>query len=176
MTALVYTGVGSRRATQEALALASKLAFCLTHHGLTLRSGGAAGMDIAFEAGCRARMADYDRAIRRTGLLEVYRPDDAQPWCYEEVKKHLDPGVSLKGMRPFVAGLLARNMQQVLGRDGKHPSMFVLYWTPVPDGTSRDAGGTRYAVRCAKAHGIPTLNLLDQSFEAALDWASDHVS
>lgn len=175
MTSLVYTGIGSRRAPKSALDLAGRLAFCLTHHGLTLRTGGAEGMDTAFEEGCRARMADT-KAIRRTGLLEVFRPEDSQRWCHEEVKRHLDPGVSLQDMSPFVAGLLARNMQQVLGHDGKVPSMFVLYWTPTPDGTSLRAGGTRYAVRCAKAHGIPTLNLLDTTFEAALDWASDHVS
>ena len=35
----------------------------------------------------------------------------------EEVKRHLDP-VS-QDMSPFVAGLLARNMQQVLGHDGR---------------------------------------------------------
>lgn len=173
---LVYTGIGSREAPDTALQVAYKLAFYLAHHGLTLRSGGAVGMDTAFATGATNRMGlTQGHYPRRDGLLEVFRPEDAQPWCYEEVSKHLDPGSTLDRMRPFVAGLLARNMQQVLGRDGAAKSAFVLYWTPVADGTARNAGGTRYAVRCAKAHGVPSLNLLNTSFQAALEWASEHT-
>ncbi len=174
----IYTGIGASETPTSALPTLNKLGFFLAVRGLVLRSGGAAGADSAFEAGARAGLA---AVAERTGRpapdqLEIFRPEDVQPWCLEELVNHLDPGVRLATMRPFVRGLLARDMQQVLGRDGKRPSLFVLYWTQTLDGTDRRAGGTRYAVRCAQAHGIPTLNVLDTDFSAAYAWAAGYIA
>lgn len=172
MGGTAYTGIGSRRASVEAFQLAHKLAFYLANHGLRLRSGGATGMDTAFENGHRAYFAAKSR---EPANLEVYRPFAVPAWCYAEVANYLDPGVSLAGMRPGVRDLLARNMQQVLGVDGQTPSRFVLYWTAERDGRSPKAGGTRYAVRCAEAHGVATLNLLDSDFTSVLSWVVDQL-
>lgn len=171
----VYTGIGSRETPREALAILHRLGFYLGASGLILRSGGAKGADSAFEAGARAGIEAAAARANTTPpahLIEVFRPEDVLPWCYKELEEHLDPGVSQQSMAPVVRGLLARNMQQVLGRHGDSPSAFVLYWSKMSDGTHHRGGGTRYAVRCAQAHGIPTLNLLDTDFSAAFAWAT----
>ena len=80
-TSLVYTGIGSRRAPKSALDLAGRLPAHLTHHGLTLRTGGA-GAWMGQPSRRAAAPALWDtKAIHRTGLLEVFRPRTPQRWC-----------------------------------------------------------------------------------------------
>lgn len=161
-----YTGIGSREISPDGYELARQLGFYLAAKGLRLRSGGAVGADSAFAEGA---------GLKRPDLRDIFLPRAVPAWCYEEVAHYLDPGVSLVSMRPHVQALLARNMQQVLGRDGGVKSTFLLYWTPVQDGTAANAGGTRYAVRAARAHCIPTLNILDSDLSSVVAWVSDYL-
>lgn len=158
-----YTGIGASEPSDAGYSFGHKLAFYLAKHGFRLRSGGARGMDTAWALGAGLVTKDS----------EIFLPQSVPAWCYEEVVNYLDPGCSLSTMRPVVRDLLARNMQQVLGRDGNAKSMFVLYWTKTLDGADKNAGGTRYAVRCAKAHGIPTLNILDSDLSSVLAWVTN---
>lgn len=146
----IYTGIGSRAAPERALKRARLIAERLRLLGWLLRSGGAVGMDSAFERGAHP-------------AKEIYRPGVA---CEQEARKLFDEEVrplagvcSLSRMRPAVAALLARNMPQVLGLTLDTPSRAVLCWTPSDDYRSPVAGGTRYACLLAQSRGIPIFNL-----------------
>ena len=166
MTAVCYTGIGSREISPDGYELARQLGFYLAVKGLRLRSGGAIGADTAFAEGA---------GLKRPDLRDIFLPRGVPAWAYREIVHYLDSGVFLSFMRPNTQALLARNMQQVLGREGDAKSAFLLYWAPVPDGTANDAGGTRYAVRCAVAHRVPTLNILDSDLSSVIAWVSDYL-
>lgn len=146
---LPFTGIGSRETPSSMLVFMKALGAWFAQRGFTLRSGGAIGADRAFEAG-------HMRYAPPT-LREIYRPLAVPTWAYTEAEKYLD--WSWARWADTTRALIARNMQQILGRDGDSPTRFVLYWTANDDGASPQSGGTRYAVRCAHAHNIPTLNL-----------------
>jgi hypothetical protein len=137
-----YTGVGSRKTPILILKELVNIARRLDETGHILRSGGAAGADYAFDVGAKSK--------------EIYGTANVPDWCFTEVKKYLLPNKpSFNLMKPYIQKLLARNMMQVLGRDGKTPSEFLVCWTPL--GT--EDGGTGYAIRCARAHGVKIYNL-----------------
>lgn len=152
-----YAGIGSRETPERVLNQMNAIAILLQQEGWTLRSGGAAGADTAFELGAGvhkeifyARDAD-DAAIE---LAAKYHP--AWHRCSPTAKK-----------------LLARNGYQILGRDLKTPSQFVVCWTK--DGGA--SGGTGQAIRVAEAYGIPVFNLQRasadgklHSFLTSLEW------
>jgi len=139
-----YAGIGSRETPATVQETMGKIAKWLADHGFTLTSGHAEGADLAFE--------------RSAGTAkEIYLAKDAEEWCYKEVSKYLDPGMDLGRMRQYVRDLIARNMKQILGKEGHQWVEFVVCWTP----NAGDVGGTRYAIRCAKAHGIPVYNIAD---------------
>ena len=141
-----YAGIGSRKAPVDTLREMRAIAMDLSELDWTLRSGGAEGSDRAFEWGAEKK--------------EIFKVQDAQPWCYEMVKKYLP--TDRKGFdnwKPYVQGLLARNMQQLFGRDGKTPVEFVVCWTPTNVYTDSSSGGTAYAIRAALDQGIPVYNL-----------------
>jgi len=134
-----YAGIGSRETPVVVLSKMTDIARELK--ALNLRSGGAKGADSAFELGATHKQIFYVR--------------DAKPWCYDLVQNYLPAGYQWSRMKPFVQGLLARNMMQILGPNGDDPSLFVIAWTK--DG--KDSGGSGYALRCAAAHNIPIFNL-----------------
>jgi hypothetical protein len=142
-----YTGIGSRQTPREVIQELWHISWRLYELGYTLRSGGAQGADTAF--------AD---PLPPDGKV-IYRPKDGVPaWAYTEVSKHMPPDrPQLGSMRAYVQDVLARNMLQVLGQDGDDPSEFLVCWTPA----GLDDGGTGYALRCAKAHGVVAFNLKD---------------
>lgn len=145
-----YAGIGSRQTPPEILDLMTELAAALMNKGYTLRSGGAKGADSAFEKG--------------TTYKEIFRSNDAQPWAFEEVKKHMPSDRSgFDDWKPYVKGLMARNMMQILGRDGNKPVEFVLCWAPSINYADSSSGGTGYAIRCALAHGISVYNMFETS-------------
>lgn len=140
-----YAGIGSRETPSEVLGWMSWLSGFLSKKGFTLRSGGAKGADSAFEK----------NATRK----EIFLPTGEIPsWCFVKVQKYLPQGYNWTKMKPYVKNLLARNMMQILGRDGKSPVDFVICWTK--DG--KDSGGTGYALRAAQDHQIPIYNLFNE--------------
>jgi len=146
-----YAGIGSRNAPKDILEFMEKIASVLEQCGYTLRSGGAKGSDKAFEKG-----------VRNPENKEIFTMRQAQPWSYNTVKKYIPydrPRDTFDSWQPYVRGLLARNMMQVLGRDGKSPVEFVVCWTPQGDYQSSEVGGTGYALRCALDYNIPIYNL-----------------
>lgn len=142
-----YAGIGSRNAPPNILNFMTNIASLLQEKGYTLRSGGAKGCDTSFAKGAT--------------LKEIFKSSDAQPWAFDEVKKHIpiDRPQTFDSWEPYVRGLLARNMMQVLGRDGDAPVDFIVCWTPQGDYQTSAVGGTGYALRCALSRNIPIYNL-----------------
>jgi hypothetical protein len=66
-----------------------------------------------------------------------------------------------KMWKPYVKGLMARNMMQILGKYGAKKVDFVSCWTPSIYYNDSSSGGTGYAIRCAILNKIPIYNLKD---------------
>ena len=156
----VYAGVGARRTPDAVLSQMRDLAKRLAARGWHLRTGGAQGADDAF-AGAVA-----------CGQRSVF-----VPWRgyngWEETGCRTLSAAEIRAMRPLAAphhpawercsarvrDLHARNVAVVLGIDMREPVQAMLCWTR----NGEDTGGTGMAIRLARHHRIPVLNL------AALD-------
>lgn len=141
-----YTGVGARRTPQSILDVMARLADKLEKSGFTLRSGGAAGADRAFERGCTVKTIFYARDCTTQAMAIAAKYHPAWERCSEFARK-----------------LHGRNAFQVLGRNLDTPSEFLVCWTP--DGclshktrTIR-TGGTGTAISIASDRGVPVFNL-----------------
>jgi hypothetical protein len=156
-----YTGIGSRKTPETILLLMQRIAKALALQGLVLRSGGANGADAAFEIGCN----------KVNGKKEIFLPwslfNNNSSTLYTPMPKAFkiakDFHPRWANCPPASQSLHARNIHQVLGKDLKTPSSFVIYWAetkkkigqlhPVP------IGGTATAVKLAESIGVPTFNL-----------------
>lgn len=158
----VYTGIGSRSTPQEILDHFITIGEVLARLGFTLRSGGADGADAAFEVGCD----------RGGGKKEIFLPwkrfnNNLSPH-FEIPQEAFEIAEDIYGSRwqflkPSVKRLMARNIQQILGKNLDSPSQCVICWTP--DGCLNSAqrsiktGGTGQAISCAFENDIPVFNL-----------------
>jgi len=70
-----------------------------------------------------------------------------------------DRPATFDSWQPYIRGLLARNMMQILGDSGEEPVQFVVCWTSQGDYQTSEVGGTGYALRCALDYKIPIFNL-----------------
>lgn len=150
MGIIAYTGIGSRETPAEILVKFEELGCELARRKLVLRSGGADGADTAFEEGCD----------RGHGIKEIYLPwpgfngrksllNSSPAEAFDIAAKFHPFWLSLK--RP-VQRLHARNVQQVLGRDLDHVSIFVICYT------NPNKGGTTQALRIAGKNEVPIYN------------------
>jgi len=127
-----------------------KIAVSLRKKGLTLRSGAADGADAYFESGAKE-------------AKEIYLPwpkfnDHPSRLCSVsqaalEMAETVHP--AWENLSQGAQKLHGRNCYQVLGRDLKTPSDFLVCWTK--DGKLR--GGTATALTLAKMNNIPIYNL-----------------
>ncbi|QQG32174.1 hypothetical protein CkP1_0193 [Citrobacter phage CkP1] len=128
-------------------------------------SGGAPGADEAWLSRyCRKnslRIIPYDGfngLISGTGVVcWSDLSNEARIKSYVKAKQIFP---YLDNQRDIVKTLFCRNATQVLGEECDSPVDHVYYWCPVRNG--EEQGGTRIAVRIAKAHGIPCTNLNDR--------------
>lgn len=151
---MIYTGIGSRETPDDVCDLMSSLAMKLRIRGFTLRSGGAKGADSAFEKGAGS-------------LKEIFTSSDATSEALELASRyHPNWG----RCNDWARALHARNGFQILGRDLKSPTDFVICWTK--DGKA--SGGTGQALRIAKDFNIPVFNLHNlDNVQEALSYAED---
>ena len=149
---MIYAGIGSRKTPAFALGIMEIIGTLLARQDWTLRSGGAVGADKAFEKGCDAA----------EGKREIFLASDGDPdWARKEAEKHIPENrPPFHTWKPYVQGLIARNMMQILGRNGDEPVNMVVCWTPA---SVKDGGGTGYALRCATSREIPIYNMHDVS-------------
>lgn len=180
MDKLYYTGVGSRATPPHILkvmtAIAKKMAF-LT---FILRSGGAIGADLAFEAGATEVLYAQQNGLIEGNLIqppEIFYSKDATPEAraiagqfhpaWNAFRKDGSPVVS-----DYAKNLHGRNAFQVLGRTLDIPSKYCICWTP--DGCLSHAtrtqltGGTGTAISIASHYGVPVVNL--QNPEHLIVW------
>lgn len=163
MTQIIYSGIGSRETPTNVLADMVELAKMLGKLNACLRSGGAPGADTAFEQGC----------VAVKGQMEIFLPwrgfngnrshlYDIHPKAFVVAEK-FHPG--WRHLKEPVRRLMARNVQQVLGKNLDSPVDFVLCWTP--DGCedhssrTRKTGGTGQAISIASSCDIPVINLFN---------------
>lgn len=147
-----YTGIGSRNVPIEILNKIFKIGATLALKKFILRSGGAEGSDTYFEKGCDSEC----------GLKEIYLPwknfngnksiyynnfDNFKEAYNIAAKFH----PNWKYLKDSVRRLHTRNVYQVLGKDLKTLSKFVICY-------SSGSGGTTQALRIAKNHNIPIFN------------------
>ena len=142
-----YSGVGARATPPYILDHIKDIANFLYDKKYILRSGGADGADKAFERNA------FD-------MKDIFYAEDA----IEEAMKiagELHPRWDLCGK--YARKLHGRNVFQVLGKDLKTPSKFVICWTVDGCKSNKDrslkTGGTATAIGVAEKYGIPIFNL-----------------
>ena len=160
MTKKYYAGIGWRETPERYLKVMTQLARRYEQQGYILRSGGANGADSAFEAG----VANPDNK-------EVFLPyrgfnkSNSSYWnipekAFDIASRHHP---SWYGLNPGVQKLMARNVQQIMGKNLDSLSEFVICYTK--DGCesqatrTRDTGGTGLAISLASSLNIPIINL-----------------
>lgn len=148
-----YTGIGSRETPLEFLELMTLIAKYLAEKEIVLRSGGAKGADSYFEIGCDLSNGKKEiylpwREFNNNSSL-LYPPSNE---CLEMAKKYHPAWDRLS---QGAQKLQSRNCNQILGKDLKTPSHFVLCWTKNGSG----GGGTGQAIRIAKDYNVPVFDM-----------------
>lgn len=161
-----FAGIGSRETPKTICAMMEQIAIGLSLQGFTCRTGGADGADYAFLKG----------ALHASRRSNGAAPEMFLPWPHFNgqnsifsvpptesftIARKYHPGYDR--LPPSVQKLMARNAQQIQGKDLKSNSKFVICWTP--DGCisgetrGKRTGGTGQAIAHASALGIPVFNL-----------------
>lgn len=156
-----YAGIGARRTPVHVRVVMEALAMKLARDGWTVRSGGAAGADKAFEGGAAAVDPELVETYRTDGgwsALADLTPGGPTPDAYE-LAASVHPAWSRCSDR--AKALHARNCHEILGPNLDDPVSFVVCWTRDGslDGRGRRAGGTGQALRLASRHSVPVFNL-----------------
>lgn len=156
-----YAGIGSRTAPQEILQEMSALAKACALAGYTLRSGGADGADTAFEQGCDSVNGTKEIFLPWKNFNKNTSPLFEIPDAVYQLGEKYHPAWHI--LPNAVRKLIARNGQQILGKNLDAPVDFVICWTR--DGCSKgeertkESGGTGQAIEIASAYNIPVFNL-----------------
>lgn len=157
-----YAGIGSRETPKEILQLMQRIALDLSAAGYILRSGGADGADLAFEDGCwTPTTTQKEIFLPWKGFNNNTSPLYVIPDKAFEISSQYHP--RWKHLKEPVKKLMARNAQQVLGKNLDSPVEFVICFSS--DGCTKHSerteatGGTGQAISIASAHNIPVYNL-----------------
>ena len=171
---MIITGIGSRETPEETLELFEQLGADARARDWWIRSGHAEGADYAFEKGAKDHCIVYlpwngfnkDLPLLGRGRTSELR-DDALDFVYRH-DKWADP----EGTSQGVKRIKQRNVFQVLGEDLKSPSDLVICWTE----EGKVVGGTGLAIRIAREHNIPIINLGNQEVEENFqEILQDHI-
>ena len=158
---MYYAGIGSRETPKVVCDMMYKIGAAHADLGLTLRSGGAIGADIAFERGCDSIDSTLKQIFYATNNKGVIVPEYIMQQALV-LAGQVHP--AWHRCSDYAKRLHARNCMQILGPDLNTPSTFVVCWTK--DGGP--TGGTGQASRVAMANGIPIYNLYNQGDITAL--------
>ena len=156
---MAYAGIGARATPSHIQPLISKVARRLALRGFTLRSGGAAGADQAFEHGCVGFPAEIFLPWKG------YQNNASERWNIPpgamQIASCIHP--AWQGLSHSEQKFIAGAGLQILGQKLNKPVDFVVCWTP--DGAqsesecSRKTGGTGQAIALADRWQIPIFNL-----------------
>jgi hypothetical protein len=164
-----YTGIGARETPPDVLVNMRKLGKFLGSTTFTLRSGGARGADVAFEAGCTSV----------GGKKEIYLPYPHFNGSTSDMY-HITPQARAiaKEYHPNWPNLgdagrafMSRNSYQMLGLQLDDPTEFVVCWTQ----GGKIIHGTGQALRIAKDLNIPVYNFAVMSLNEISDAILKHV-
>jgi len=159
---MVYAGVGSRETPEDIAKDITEIAKILRAEGFVLRSGKAQGADIAFEKG-----AGSDK--------EIFPGNKTAGQKEQIIAREIHPNpdaIDAKEKAEYMWNLMARNTNQIFGKDLDIPVDFVLAWTP--DGLTNykdrsiKSGGTGQAIEMASRKGIPVINLANPGWRQEL--------
>ena len=175
---ILYTAIGNTRAPVAALDLCREVGRELAARGLTLRTTDRAGCDEAFADGA---LSIASAIVEPAGVAPHQRskyvaPPDAPAWALSVAARALGPASWLK-LAETTRQVHGRVLTSLLGRDGRSPSRFVLFWART-DPRAQD--GTRVVARVADdlpslPEPIPWLNLKDLTLADALAFAHQHA-
>jgi len=129
----------------------TRTATVLESYGYVLRSGGAPGADIAFEKGVKD-VNNKEIWVPWIGFNSSPSNNIPSSEAYRIASTIHPAWQNLKESHKL---LHSRNMHQVLGEDLNTPSAFVICWTE----GAQIIGGTATAIRLAKRHNIPVINM-----------------
>lgn len=160
---MTYAGIGSRKTPQDILNEMTEVAKYLDSTlGYTLNTGTTfkgreEGADKAFSDGTKNK--------------NLFSPDNIKTTDREySIAKEIHPNWNAlinKGIGG--AQLMARNTNQVFGKNLDTPVDFVLFYAKESSNPLRPEGGTGQAVEMARRKGIPTINMADSNWRNQLE-------
>lgn len=169
-----YTGVGSRDTPQVVCDDMTEIAAFLRPY-FFLRSGGAGGADSAFEDGAGDHKEIY---LPKDGFNGRYHDDEVffymanYPDINNRAKKIAEKFHPVWNRLDYRSKQFhTRNVYQVLGKDLKSPSKFLICYTK--GGLMK--GGTATTLRIAKEYKVPIYNLGKMSKNDVLYFLSDKI-
>ncbi|AGY56608.1 hypothetical protein [Gloeobacter kilaueensis] len=151
-----YTGAGATHAPPDICALVVLTAQHLASTGMILRTGVDKGADAAFAAGAGERREIYAPHTGAGGYKDGIVIGDA-----EVIQQAVAVAVGLhpdwRSYNDFSRRAHLRRVFQMLGKDLRTPSAFLICWAPTEDGVVE--GSVRTAVALAHERAIPAYNL-----------------
>jgi len=152
---MIYAGIGSRETPAEVLKEMTNIAKWLNEKQYKLQTGATfkgkeEGADKAFSDGSSNK--------------ELFRPESANDITIS-IAKEIHPAP--QNLKPGGLKLMARNTNQIFGKDLDTPVDFVLFYAEETS-TIRPKGGTGQAVEMARKKGIPTINMSNKDWKKEL--------
>ncbi len=157
---LILTGVGSRSTPEPIQKDMIKIGQWVRECNHIIRSGHAEGADWAFEQGAQESCIAYLPWSTFNHHLKSNAKKVTVVWSADLEKMTAKYHPSHGNLGYSVRKLMNRNACQVLGIDLKSPADAVICWTK--DGL--DYGGTSQAIRIARGHSIPIINMGSKEF------------
>jgi len=151
---MTYAGIGSRETPKEVLNQMREIAMELSSKGYSLNTGDAKGADTAF------------RSVSPDNKTNIYTVNDATDTT-RIIAKEIHPNPN--ALNEYSLNLMARNTNQIFGKNLDTPVDFVLFWAKETNNSLRPEGGTGQAVEMARRKGIPSINMLDPNWREKLD-------
>ena len=159
MKELIYVGIGPRAAGETVFAMCKTFAIAMAEMKWTLRSGGAEGMDEAFEAGCDSVQGTKEIYVPEAGFRNRINRTDK---VVHTLDKHIEAIRQVAPLFPTWDKLgtttqmfLVRNVFALYGEKLNKPANLVVTWNQY-EGT-----GSFHLLQMAKSSGIPAFNLAE---------------
>lgn len=151
---LIYAGIGSRKTPPQYCRVMTDIARQLSPTGWLLRSGAAAGADLAFERGAVHKQIhlpwDGYNNTRENGVTHIVPRPSVE---IADVASRYHP--AWERLTDTVKLLMCRNTTIVLGTDLASHAKMVVCWTE----GGKLLGGTAHGIKIAHAFDIPVFNI-----------------
>jgi hypothetical protein len=162
-----YAGIGARTTPLCVMTKMESLARKLASIGYLLRSGGAAGADVAFEKGSVRKKIYLPYKGYNGHHSKWYMTDERVRQAYNIcADNHPAWPFEKNTSRVALRKLIARNVYIILGDNLDYYVDFLVCWTP----KGKIEGGTGFGIRVAQSHGIKVFNLYDHDTMDVLDY------